>query len=71
MPSYVIPLIGGMAIILVFCVMIGLLILEPGSKEREAKLKQLEKKRVARMRRIASESWTVQPERLDNQVFGN
>lgn len=34
-----IPLLGGFAIIFVFCIMIGLLILEPGTKERNEKLK--------------------------------
>ena len=71
LPAYAIPLIGGMFIIGVFLLMIGLLILEPGTKEREAKLKIAEKKRQARVRKIAAESWTVQAERLDNQVFGN
>ncbi len=40
-----VPLIGGLSIILVFCFMIGLLMLEPGTKEKEAKKRKLEAKR--------------------------
>ena len=39
MPAYVWPLIGGAAIILVFCFLIGLLILQPGTKEMAQKKK--------------------------------
>lgn len=35
MPRYAYPLLGGLCIILIFCFMIGILILEPGSQEKE------------------------------------
>jgi len=35
-----------------------------------AKKKRLEARRLANLRKVASESWTVQPERLENQVSG-
>ena len=51
--------------------MIGLLILEPGTKEQQKKKQRLERRRMSKVRQMARDSWTVQPERLDNQVSGN
>jgi len=46
--------------------MIGLLILEPGTKEKQAKKRKIEEQRQKNLRKIASESWSTQPERLEN-----
>jgi len=59
-------MIGGLAIILVFCFMIGLLILEPGTKEQDSKRNAIERRRKAEAKQIAAKSWLVQPERLEN-----
>lgn len=45
--------------IIVFCTMIGVLILEPGSKEQQAKKRRMEIRRRNEVRRIASESFMV------------
>jgi len=66
LPPYTVPLIGGLSIILMFCFMIGLLILEPGTKEKKAKKRKIEEQRQKNLRKIASESWSTQPERLEN-----
>jgi len=60
------PMIGGLFVILVFCTMIGFLIVEPGAAERKRMRKREEAKREARLRRVAAESWTTQPDRVDN-----
>lgn len=65
-----VPLVGGLAIILVFCAMIGFLILEPGTKEQIEKRRRKDAERRAKLRKVAMNSWTVQPERLDNHVSG-
>jgi|EP00354_Favella_ehrenbergii_P003114 hypothetical protein len=46
--------------------MIGFLIVEPGAAERKRMRKREEAKREARLRRVAAESWTTQPDRVDN-----
>jgi hypothetical protein len=46
--------------------MIGFLILEPGTKEQAEKKKKKTAKRRANLKKVAMNSWTVQPERLDN-----
>jgi len=66
LPKYTLPLVGGLCVILVFCFMIGLLILEPTSAEREEKKRIQAARRAADLHRIAAESWTTQPERLEN-----
>ena len=71
LPAYVVPLVGGLAIIAVFCAMIGLLILEPGSKEQAERKRRAAARRMAEIRKVAKQSWTVPAERANHKVSGN
>ena len=64
------PLIAGFAVIFVFCLMIGFLILQPDSKGQEAKRKAMEARHQARARAIAAKTFCVQIERKENKVKG-
>ena len=50
LPSYAIPLIVGLAIIAVFCLILGIIIITPHSKQREAMKEQAERRRRAQNR---------------------
>ena len=75
MPPYAFPLIGGLAVILIFCFMIGLLIMEPGTKERLEKQRLLDARRRANSHRgVRAQSTNVQNNnqvRPEHEVFGN
>ena len=84
MPAYAFPLIGGLAVILIFCFMIGLLIMEPGTKERLEKQRLLDARRRANSRMgvraqssnvqttsLATQSMSMQGVRPEHEVSGN
>ena len=68
MSPWIFPVVGGVFVIMVFCVMIGFLILEPGTKGQEEKKKKVEAIRLAKIKRIAQKSWMLETLRPELQV---
>ena len=70
-PNYAFPIVGGLFVIIVFCTMIGVLILQPNTEDRKRMRRRDEKRRESRLRQVASESWTTELERTENRIMSD